>query len=159
MDRNLNHKKQQARGPPGGRLISRASDLRFENEGGNGEKSHESKDGSNPLIRKERKTMKGLLSVLFVLLCVAFASPMASGDQAQDVAANETNPPAGAKININVATADELESLPNIGKLKAERIVEYRKENGDFKSPEDIINVKGIGEETLERIRDLIRVE
>jgi len=121
-----------------------------------------SKDGANPIIKKEGKTMKRLLSVLSVLLCVAFAAPMvslASGDQAQDVAANETNRPAPAKININVATAEELESLPNIGKLKAERIVEYREENGDFTSAEDIMKVKGIGQETLERIRDLIRVE
>jgi len=121
-----------------------------------------SKDGSNPLIKKEGKTMKRLLGVLSVLLCVAFAAPMvslASGDQAQDAAANETNRPAPAKININVATAEELERLPNIGKLKAERIVEYREENGDFTSAEDIIKVKGIGEETLETIRDLIRVE
>lgn len=62
-------------------------------------------------------------------------------------------------ININTATASELEALPGIGPTLAKRIVEYREQHGPFLSTEDIINVSGIGPGTYERIKDLITVE
>src|SRR5215813_1907945 len=58
------------------------------------------------------------------------------------------------KVNINTAGVDELIALPGIGKAYAERILEYRQKNGPFKKVEDILNVRGIGEKTFERIRD-----
>lgn len=54
------------------------------------------------------------------------------------------------KININTATAEELEQLENIGRKKALAIVEYREANGPFKSIEELANVDGIGETTIE---------
>lgn len=63
------------------------------------------------------------------------------------------------KININTASASELTALPGIGPAKAERIVEYRKMHGDFKSPHDIVKVKGIGEKTYEKLKDYITTE
>lgn len=60
------------------------------------------------------------------------------------------------KININTATAKELEALPGIGAVKAEAIVLYREENGGFSLPEDIMNVKGIGAATYDKLKDLI---
>ncbi|MGB9767744.1 MAG: helix-hairpin-helix domain-containing protein [Dictyoglomus turgidum] len=60
------------------------------------------------------------------------------------------------KVNINTASKEELESLPGIGPTLAQRIIEYREENGPFGSAEDLLNVKGIGEKKLERIRDQI---
>ncbi|MBI3261395.1 helix-hairpin-helix domain-containing protein [Candidatus Berkelbacteria bacterium] len=62
------------------------------------------------------------------------------------------------KININSASASELESLPSIGPKLAERIIEYRTANGSFKSIEEIINVKGIGDKTFEKFRDQITI-
>ncbi len=60
-------------------------------------------------------------------------------------------------ININIATASEIaENLKGIGAVKAERIVLYRHENGNFSSIEEIKNVKGIGEKTFENIREQI---
>ena len=59
-------------------------------------------------------------------------------------------------ININTASADELENIPGIGAVKAESIVSYREENGDFKAIEDIMNVSGIGEKSFEKIKDKI---
>lgn len=65
---------------------------------------------------------------------------------------------AGGKININTATAAELETLPGIGPVLGQRIVDYRKANGPFAAIEDIKNVSGIGEATFEEIKELIFV-
>ena len=64
----------------------------------------------------------------------------------------------GEKVNINTAGVDELVALPGIGRAYAERIVEYRQKNGPFKNVEDILNVRGIGEKTCERIRDRLTI-
>jgi len=61
-------------------------------------------------------------------------------------------------IDINTASSVELEELPGIGPTTAQKIVEYREQNGPFLSTEDIINVSGIGPGTYERIKDLITV-
>lgn len=61
-------------------------------------------------------------------------------------------------ININTASSFDLETLPGIGPTTAQRIIEYREENGPFLATEDIINVSGIGPGTYERIKDLITV-
>ncbi len=61
-------------------------------------------------------------------------------------------------ININTASAAELMELDGIGEVKAAAIVEYRQENGKFGSVDDLLNVKGIGEKTLEKNRDRITV-
>ena len=61
-------------------------------------------------------------------------------------------------ININTASQAELETLPGIGSTTAQRIIEYREQNGPFVNTEDIINVPGIGSGTYERIKNLITV-
>ncbi|MER3402842.1 MAG: DNA-binding protein [Armatimonadota bacterium] len=61
-------------------------------------------------------------------------------------------------LDINRATADELEQLPGIGPTLAQRIVEYRQQVGRFQSVDDLRNVRGIGPKRLEQIRPLIVV-
>jgi len=61
-------------------------------------------------------------------------------------------------IDINTASSQELETLPGIGPTTAQKIIEYREQNGAFVSIEDIINVSGIGPGLYERIKDLITV-
>ena len=61
-------------------------------------------------------------------------------------------------VNINTATATELEMLPGIGPKTAEAIVEYREANGPFETIEDIMGVSGIGEGIFEKIKDGITV-
>ena len=70
-----------------------------------------------------------------------------------------SEPPGTLKVNINKAGMDELVALPYIGEVKARAIMEYRDMHGPFNSLEDLLNVKGIGPKTLERIRDYIVFE
>lgn len=125
-----------------------------------------------------------LLSIIFVLTCVCiiltyfyirqteaqyiYSVSMSSGisDNAYDSKENadisysesEKETPI-AKININTASREELQTLTGIGEVIAGRIVEYREQNGKFRSIEELVEVKGIGEATLNSIRDMITVQ
>lgn len=68
-------------------------------------------------------------------------------------------PPEEEKININTASKEELITLPGIGEILARRIIDYRNTYGPFKSIEEIMKVKGIGEGTFNKIKDKIFVE
>jgi competence protein ComEA len=61
--------------------------------------------------------------------------------------------PAGAAVNVNTATKDELVALPGIGPAKAQAIVDYRNQHGPFRSVDDVRKVKGIGEKLFLQIR------
>ena len=63
------------------------------------------------------------------------------------------------KININSATIEELDTLPGVGEATANKILNYRSENGNFNSIEEIKNVNGIGDKKYEEIKDLISVK
>ena len=79
------------------------------------------------------------------------------GEQARQSAWMKSSPDGKSdKININTATAKELEQLNGVGAKKAQSIVTYREENGPFERIEDLSNVPGIGEKTLEQFREQI---
>lgn len=80
-----------------------------------------------------------------------------SGDSAE-TAPSETEAAATEKININTATEEELMTLPGIGEVRARAIIAYRTQIGAFVSVEQLTDVDGIGEKTLEKIRDRITV-
>lgn len=65
---------------------------------------------------------------------------------------------ADGRIDINTATAAELETLPRVGEVLAQRIVDYRTANGPFATVDDLLDVSGIGQATLDGFRDLITV-
>ncbi len=66
---------------------------------------------------------------------------------------------ADNKLNLNMATASQLESLKGIGPELAERILDYKKDNGKFKSVDELGNVKGIGEKKLAQLKDAVMIK
>ncbi|MCS6911025.1 MAG: ComEA family DNA-binding protein, partial [Anaerolineales bacterium] len=85
--------------------------------------------------------------------------PTAAATETPVPSRSGSSPPvAGTKININTATLAELDTLPRIGPVIAQRIIDYRTANGPFRRIEDIQNVRGIGPATFEQIKDLITV-
>jgi competence protein ComEA len=105
---------------------------------------------------------------------INLARPLYDGEQVYVPCMGEDNPPvtplagppataapaaaSGGKVNINTASAQELESLPGIGPALAQRIVECRTTHGPFHSIEEIKNVSGIGEAIFEKLKDLIEI-
>ena len=86
------------------------------------------------------------------LLVAPFAS-------AQSSRSADAAPKSGAAaLNLNTATAAQLEALPGIGARTAQLIVEYRQKNGGFKKVEDLMNVKGIGEKSFLKLKPHITV-
>ncbi|MGB9791141.1 MAG: helix-hairpin-helix domain-containing protein [Thermacetogeniaceae bacterium] len=86
-------------------------------------------------------------------------APQAPGMSSGMVQSSSPSYTQGSKVNINTASAKELdEALPGIGPTLAQRIVEYREQHGPFRSVEDIKNVSGIGERRFEQIKDLITI-
>lgn len=72
--------------------------------------------------------------------------------------AKEATPEEPSVININTATAEQLQRLPGIGTVIAQRIIDYRSEYGAFESIGELMNVSGIGEKKLEAIWDLVTI-
>ena len=63
-----------------------------------------------------------------------------------------------AAVNINTASTQQLQSLPHIGAVKAQAIIDYRNAHGPFRSTKDIMRVKGIGKATYEKLQNDISV-
>lgn len=73
--------------------------------------------------------------------------------------ANNVNiEPASSKININTAGLDELQSIPGIGPVTAQKIIDYRYTTGKFKSIEELKNISGIGEKTYKKMEEYVTV-
>jgi competence protein ComEA len=101
------------------------------------------------------------LVVIGALALVTILSSSAAADQAgkgKAAAARPAAPTAATPVNLNTATAAQLETLPGIGPRAAERILEYRQKNGSFKKIEELMNVKGIGEKSFLKLKPLIVV-
>lgn len=80
------------------------------------------------------------------------------GNNSKNTNYNNEMGKVNTKININTATKEELDTLPGIGESTANKIINYREENGKFKSIEEIKEVSGIGDSKYEQIKDLIEI-
>lgn len=102
-------------------------------------------------------------SVLLFLLLLPFRPYVGRGVLPGDLPPLVTTPalprPAAENpLDLNVATVEELQTLPAIGSVRAQRIVDYRSHNGPFQSVEELTAVDGIDLGILEQVRDLICV-
>jgi comEA protein len=92
--------------------------------------------------------------VLSLALLTAFGLALAGTSFAED-----TSPRLVGTVNINTATAEQLEMLPGIGEARAHAVIAMRKQRGGFKSIDELTEVKGIGEAALERLRPFVSIE
>jgi competence protein ComEA len=97
------------------------------------------------------RVVRGLALALISACAVASAAVTAS-------AADPAAQPSGV-VNLNTATAEELQLLPGIGASRAQAVIALRKERGGFKSLDELKDVKGIGDSSLERLRPFVRLD
>ncbi len=95
------------------------------------------------------------LPALVVVSLFAAAPRIATGQTTSHSSAKTTTT---AIVNINTASATDLEALPGIGAKTAARIVEYRQKNGPFKKVEELMNVRGVGEKNFLKLKPQITV-
>jgi competence protein ComEA len=93
---------------------------------------------------------------VLVLVSLVAAAPHAAAQTATRTSAKAS--PAVGVVNLNTASASDLEALPGIGAKTAARIVEYRQKNGPFKKVEELMNVRGVGEKNFLKLKPQISV-
>ncbi len=100
--------------------------------------------------------MRALLVLVTVLAMAAI--PAAAAQQKSSAAKSASTAAPTTPVNINTATQEQLETLPGLGAKVAQRIIEYRQKNGNFKKVEDLMNVKGIGEKSFLKLKPRLTV-
>jgi competence protein ComEA len=96
------------------------------------------------------RMLTGFALVLVLGVCATATAQEGSPRQVQSATA--------IVLNINTATASQLEGLPGVGKATADRIVEYRQKSGGFKKVEELMNIRGIGEKSFLKLKPLVAV-
>jgi competence protein ComEA len=94
----------------------------------------------------------------FVMALAAIAQPTAAGQTKERAAKPKAAAVSAAPLNLNTATAAELQALPGVGASTAKLIVEHRSRNGGFKKVEELMNIKGIGEKSFLKLKPLVTV-
>jgi competence ComEA-like helix-hairpin-helix protein len=108
-----------------------------------------------PAARARALLVFGLSAVALWSLACATRTQQTSLNAESDLSASKVENP----LNINLATVNDLEKLPGVGKIIAERIVTYRLENGPFRRAEHLMMVRGISESKFRAMQSMITVE
>ena len=98
------------------------------------------------------------LSLVAAAFLVSTHTPAAAAAQRTAAPRSAAKPAVTGVINLNTASATDLEALPGIGAKTAARIVEYRQKNGPFKKIEELMNVRGVGEKNFLKLKAQITV-
>ena len=102
--------------------------------------------------------VRTVLSLVVVSCLLGAFSSTSVAAQSKAAARTAAKPASTAIVNLNTASASDLEGLPGIGAKTAARIVEYRQKNGPFKKIEELMNVKGIGEKAFLKLKSQVAV-
>jgi competence protein ComEA len=97
--------------------------------------------------------MKRIITVLLLLSVLGVSIPTLIFATSQADAVTQSS-----KISLNAGNVSDLQKLPGIGEVTAERIVAFRKQNGPFTTIDSLLKVKGVGVKTLEKIRPILEL-
>jgi competence protein ComEA len=98
-------------------------------------------------MRSKKLTTAGALLLMFGLALAPTAA-----------LAQKAKAPSTEKVNLNSASAEQLQTLPGVGPAMAKKILELRAKNGKFTKVEDILTIKGIGEKKFQKMKDRLVV-
>lgn len=112
------------------------------------------------------KSETGLLVLTAIFMCLLLFAAQKGTDRGGSwdyritarASQEDVTPEKAPPVDLNTAGAEELDTLPGIGPVLAERIIAWRQENGPFTSVEQLLEVSGIGEATLADLWDLVTV-
>ena len=99
-----------------------------------------------------------VLSIVAVVSLLGALPSAAAPGQTKAKAQSPSKPASSTPVNINTASATDLEGLPGIGAKTAARILEYRQKNGPFKKVEELMNVRGVGEKNFLKLKPQLTV-
>lgn len=97
--------------------------------------------------------------LLLLVICVLFVSCSKQNNAKQFLPSENRIQNSESAININTATATELERIPQIGEKSAQAIIRHREKFGSFRKPEHLLLVRGISDRRFREMRDFIKVE
>lgn len=102
--------------------------------------------------------MKNLGIGWLVVLTLLFLGPAVLAQQQPRPSDEATRSSSSTLVNLNTATAAQLETLPGVGPALAARIIEHRQKTGGFKKIEELMNIKGFGEKNFLKLKPLVTV-
>ena len=105
------------------------------------------------MYRIETRCSRGWVRALLATLAVMLAAPPLLAAEAKSASSSRAEAALTGMVNVNTASLEELQLLPGVGESRARSILELRKQRGGFKSLDQLVEVKGIGDILLDRLR------